>query len=413
LITFNLSLSTDGNGSALASPSGPYVQGASVSVEATPNAGFRFLNWTDGNGVALSIDNPYVFSINSDLNLTANFEAIPAYTLTLETDSNGVVNFSPQPPYFEGTEITLNPVPNAGFSFLNWTDINGIEVSMDNPLIFNITEDTYYKANFQETVFYSLTLLSDGNGVASAALPGPYEVGSLVSVSALANPGYRFLNWSDGLGNNVSTSNPYDFNITQDTTLQANFELIPTFTLSLSSNGNGSANASAPGPYEVGSTVTVTATPNSGAQFDNWTDANGVIVSTDNPYSFTINANASLSANFSDAGSGITALVLVDAVTDQDIMVLQDGAQIDLFSLPSTSLTIRADAPSPLIESVQMNLTGALSKFTTESVPPYALFGDINNTDFIGQAFGLGSYTISATPYSGNGGNGTPGNTVT
>ena len=57
-------------------------------------------------------------------------------------------------------------------------------------------------------------------------------------------------------------------------------------------------------------------------------------------------------------------------------------------------------------ESIAFNLSESSSTdvFTkTESMPPYALYGDRNNgTDFLGKIFNSGSYTITATPYSEN-----------
>ena len=56
------------------------------------------------------------------------------------------------------------------------------------------------------------------------------------------------------------------------------------------------------GTYEQGQSCTVTATANAGYTFTNWTE-NGTVVSTDATYTFTVNANRTLVANF--AGSGL------------------------------------------------------------------------------------------------------------
>ena len=52
------------------------------------------------------------------------------------------------------------------------------------------------------------------------------------------------------------------------------------------------------GSYNGGTSVTVTATPNSGFVFNNW-KANGTIVSTTASFTFTVNSDTSLVANFS------------------------------------------------------------------------------------------------------------------
>lgn len=52
------------------------------------------------------------------------------------------------------------------------------------------------------------------------------------------------------------------------------------------------------GTYEEGTKATLTASANDGYEFVNWTDADGKVVSTSNPYTFEVNANTTLKANF-------------------------------------------------------------------------------------------------------------------
>ena len=47
-----------------------------------------------------------------------------------------------------------------------------------------------------------------------------------------------------------------------------------------------------------GSEITLTATPNRGYEFSNWTDSQGNELSTENPYTVTINENTEITANF-------------------------------------------------------------------------------------------------------------------
>ncbi|MDX2301762.1 MAG: malectin domain-containing carbohydrate-binding protein, partial [Microscillaceae bacterium] len=176
------------------------------------------------------------------------------------------------------------------------------------------------------------------------------------------------------------------------------------------------AAASPTGPYQAGANVTVTASPSANYQFVNWTTTGGVVASTANPYTFAINSNQTLQANFAPVGNGlsIASLTLMDAVTDQDLFVLQDGMQINLLSLLNNNLAVRANTNPSTVGSVKFALTGAKIHNQTESMAPYALFGDINNgTNYNGQAFGLGNYTLTITPYSAAGGTGTAGTPLT
>ncbi|TCC47999.1 coagulation factor 5/8 type domain-containing protein [Kribbella capetownensis] len=72
-------------------------------------------------------------------------------------------------------------------------------------------------------------------------------------------------------------------------------------SIKVQASGPGTAtiagNESEPGTYEVGAQVTVTAAPTSDSVFQNWT-VDGVVVSTDASYTFTVATDQVLTANF-------------------------------------------------------------------------------------------------------------------
>lgn len=50
-----------------------YMSGSEVTVKATSSTGYHFLNWTDSNGIIVSTDAAYTFTVGGDVSLTANF----------------------------------------------------------------------------------------------------------------------------------------------------------------------------------------------------------------------------------------------------------------------------------------------------------------------------------------------------
>ena len=56
------------------SGTGTYQEGATATLTATPNTGYKFVNWTKGGETVT--DNPYTFIVSEDVELVANFEAI-------------------------------------------------------------------------------------------------------------------------------------------------------------------------------------------------------------------------------------------------------------------------------------------------------------------------------------------------
>lgn len=87
--------------------------GSSITVHATPNTGYRFVNWTE-DGTAVSTSRDYTFTANSNRTLVANFEEVQGATIALTPNnvliesSNGFGTFEP------GTQVALTITFNLG-----------------------------------------------------------------------------------------------------------------------------------------------------------------------------------------------------------------------------------------------------------------------------------------------------------
>ena len=75
------------------------------------------------------------------------------------------------------------------------------------------------------------------NGTVTGA--GVYEEGNSVTLTATADAGYQFKNWTVG-GAEVSTANPYTFTADADVEVVANFEELPKATIYFVNNGGWS-----------------------------------------------------------------------------------------------------------------------------------------------------------------------------
>lgn len=101
----------------------------------------------------------------------------------------------------------------------------------------------------------------------------------------------------------------------------------------------------------------------------------------------------------------VASLTLIDADTDQVIGSLADGATLNLATLPTLNLNVRAET-SGVVESVRFDLNG--TKYRVENSAPYALAGD-KGGNYHGWTPALGAHTLAATPYDANSGSGTAG----
>ena len=138
----------------------------------------------------------------------------------------------------------------------------------------------------------SATANPEEGGTVSGA--GVYRTGQLCTLTATANEGYTFVNWTE-YGTEVSTEAIFAFTATSSRNLVANFALPFTVTATASPTEGGVVSGG--GEYDYGTECTLTATANEGYTFMYWTE-NGEVVSTEATYCFTVNCNRSLMANF-------------------------------------------------------------------------------------------------------------------
>lgn len=131
--TLSAAVSTVGAGTVKVSPAGTVFDAeTSITVTATKNFGYKFVNWTDANNQVVSTDETYTFSISANTALKANFEKINTYALNYKVEGGAkdyMISASPIPTivegknmYEEGTEVTLTASSNDILTFTNWND---------------------------------------------------------------------------------------------------------------------------------------------------------------------------------------------------------------------------------------------------------------------------------------------------
>ncbi len=197
--------------------------------------------------------------------------------------------------YEQGQQCTVSATANVGYTFTNWTE-NGTAVSTQANYTFTVTGNRTLVANFQaQPQNYTVSVSANPTNGGTVTGGGSYQQGQSCTVSAAANPGFTFTNWTEN-GNVVSTQANYTFTVNSNRTLVANFQT-QTYTITTSANPINGGTVTGGGSYQQGQSCTVHATANTGYTFTNWTE-NGNVVSTNSNYSFTVNSNRTLVANF-------------------------------------------------------------------------------------------------------------------
>lgn len=130
-----------------------------------------------------------------------------------------------------------------------------------------------------------------------------------------------------------------------------------------------------------------------------------VIVNVSDPEDAVTSVAVDIHSEDCTSGLRVTSLVLINSIADVEIGTLANGQSLYIGDLPS-AINIKANVSEPA-GSVRFAWQGN-ANYRTENVAPYALAGD-NDGNYNNLAVGVGTYTVTATPYSGSGASGTPG----
>ena len=154
----NIGVTVDPTDAGTVTGAGEYYVGQSVTVTATPNAGYNFVGWFNGE-TQVSADATYTFKAEADCTLTAKFTSI-TYTVTVIPGENGTVTGAGS--YGEGANATLTAIPDAGCKLVGWF-IGETKVSTDVNYTFTVTKDVELTAKFEKITSYSVAVDACGD----------------------------------------------------------------------------------------------------------------------------------------------------------------------------------------------------------------------------------------------------------
>lgn len=124
-----------------------------------------------------------------------------------------------------------------------------------------------------------------------------YAPNSEVTLSALVNPGYKFLGW-EGDTALAAGKTLFTCRVTGDLTFTAKFQKMPQVTIATTDGGSVSIYPNRD-YYGNGDKVTLTAAADAGYEFARWLDGKGAPLNSNNPYIITIgDTDVKLTAEF-------------------------------------------------------------------------------------------------------------------
>jgi len=292
---YTITANANNNAWGNVSGGGTYNAGATCNLSATPASGYQFQSWKK-NGSVVSTNQNYSFTVTENATYTAYFGEIPInyYTITTNVTPTGAGTVTGDGTYQEGSTVTLTATANPGYTFSQWQDGN-----TQNPRTITVTSDATYTASFTQDN-YVITVNANPPAGGTVTGGGAYHYGDTPTLTATPNTNYDFQGWDDGV-----IDNPRTITVTGNATYTAIFseQGAVYYTITTNVDPVGAGTVSGGGTYEEGTTVTLTATANSGYTFDHWNDG-----STQNPRTITVTSSMSFTAYFNHNYYTITVL---------------------------------------------------------------------------------------------------------
>ncbi len=225
-------------------------------------------------------------------NLTATATSGTAISLTwsASTDNVGVTGYKI---YRGGTQIATSTTNSYSDTGLTANTTYTYTVAAYDAAGNTSAQSTAASATTQ-ALTYSLTITATNGSVTKSPDQTTYTSGTVVTLTANPNTGYSFSSWSGDL---TGSTNPTTITINANKAVTANFTQ-NQYTLTISSTNGSVSKSSNQSTYTYNTSVTLTAVPNTGYSFTSWS---GDLTGSTNPATIIIDANKSITVNFTDS----------------------------------------------------------------------------------------------------------------
>ena len=391
-----------------------HYYGYPISFTATPNPGFVFDKWMKNNSSTTYYPN-ISFTVTESVDYVAYYQQMEGLAVGVPTTSNynlpipnSYSNHSLTQQIYTAAEMGGQSRQINSVSFYNTNGTNIIRDSVDIYLVhidkstFDNTTDwitvtaadrvftgrvtcptrgwmtVFFDRVFEYNGTSNLAVIfannASGSGVVSFRAYPTISNNQSINQAIYAQSSsviYDPLNPSSYTGNLVTTKNEIVFGAPSG-----------SYTVTVTANPTEGGTVSGGGSsYYQGQSCTVTATPNAGYVFNNWT-VNGTVVSTDATYTFPVQGDMTLEANFG-APIMITATVNPEGSgTVSGAGGYANGQTCTLTATPNPGYVFsywsRSGSTVSTIPTYSFNVTSYTGQYTYT-----AYFKQLNNNEFL------------------------------
>jgi hypothetical protein len=290
-----------------------FGSGTNVTLTATPNSPSIFSGWS---GDVVSSNSTVTITMNSNKSVTTTFNILYTLTVTKSGTGTGTVISSPSGincgstcsyQFISGTNVTLTATSDATSVFSGWS---GDATGTNSIVTVTMNSNKNVTATFNIAHTLTLTKSGTGTGTVTSSPSGincgaicsyQFASGSSITLTATPDSSSTFSGWSgDATGSSTTTT----VTMSSNKNVTATFNALYTLTVTKSGTGTGTVTSNPAGidcgttcsyQFISGTSITLTATPDSSSAFSGWSgDATG----TNSTVTVTMNSNKNVTATF-------------------------------------------------------------------------------------------------------------------
>ena len=268
--------------------------GTTVTVTAVLDSGYELIGWECTGSCPSGTATTVSFTVSQDTMITPIL-MISTVALTLGTPSNGSVSADCTPncdTLAVGTTVTVTAVLDSGYELVGWECTGSCPSGTATTVSFTVSRDTIITPILM-TSTVALTLGTPSNGsVLADCTPNcdTLAVGMTVTVTVVPDSGYELVGWECTGSCPSGTATTVSFTVSRDTMITP-ILMTSKVVLTLGDPINGSVSADCSPNCDtlaVGTTVTVTAVPDSGYELVGWECTGSCPSGTATTVSFTV-----------------------------------------------------------------------------------------------------------------------------
>ncbi len=218
-VVVNVTVDGEGTVNGYASHTFNVTAGNTLELTATPaSTDYTFSGWS---GDATGNANPLIVTPTANMTIAAAFAYEPvSYAIAATAYPTTAGSVSGAGSYVHDTEVTLTATAEEHYTFSGWYE-GGVLVSSANPYFFSATAARTLEARF-EAIEYTITVSADPAEYGRVETSGSTTYGAIFRMNAIANDGYRFVQWNDG-----NTTASRSINVIGNAGYIAHFEEVP------------------------------------------------------------------------------------------------------------------------------------------------------------------------------------------